>query len=79
VEQQINSEFCVKICRNGTETLTLLTLAYGEYTVKKLNIFLLQRRFKAGREDAHSSGPSLCGSLIAGKLFTINSLQKDQW
>jgi hypothetical protein len=30
LEQWINTEFCVKIGKNATETL-----AYGEYTMKK--------------------------------------------
>jgi hypothetical protein len=35
LEQQINSKFCVKTGKSGSKTLALLTLAYGEYGVKK--------------------------------------------
>ena len=34
LEQRINIKFCVKIGKSASETLTLLTVAYGEYTVK---------------------------------------------
>jgi hypothetical protein len=33
--QRINIKFCVKIGKSASETLALLTLAYGEYTIKK--------------------------------------------
>jgi hypothetical protein len=32
LEQWINIKICVKIGKSATETLALLTLAYGEYT-----------------------------------------------
>jgi hypothetical protein len=34
VEQGINIKFCVKIGKIASETLALLTVAYGEYTMK---------------------------------------------
>ena len=43
-------KFCVKIC---SETLTLLTVSYGEYTMKKSGVFEWHRWFKEGREDVH--------------------------
>jgi hypothetical protein len=39
LEQQINITFCVKIGKSASETLALLTMAYGEYTMKKSSIF----------------------------------------
>jgi hypothetical protein len=51
LEQQIYIKFCVKIDKNASETLSPLTLAYGEYAMKKLNVFEWHRRFKEGRED----------------------------
>jgi hypothetical protein len=39
LEQQINVKFCVKISKSASETLALLTLAYGEYATKKLSFF----------------------------------------
>jgi hypothetical protein len=35
VLQRINIKFCGKICKGASETLALLSVAYGEYTVKK--------------------------------------------
>jgi len=32
LEQRINIKFCVKIGKRSSETLALLTVAYGEYT-----------------------------------------------
>jgi len=51
LEQRINIKFCVKIDKSASETLALLTVAYGEYAAKKLSVFEWQRRFKEGRED----------------------------
>ena len=34
-EQWINIKFCVKIGKSASETLALLTVAYGEYAMKK--------------------------------------------
>jgi len=39
LEQRINITFCVKISKSASETLALLTVAYGEYTMKKLSVF----------------------------------------
>ena len=51
LEQRINIKFCVKICKSASETLALLTVAYGEYDRKKWSVFEWHRRFKEGRED----------------------------
>ena len=50
MEQRINFKFCVKIGKSASETLALLTVAYGEYDVKKSSVFEWHRRFKEGRE-----------------------------
>jgi transposase len=50
-ERRINIKFCVKIGNSASETLTLLTVAYGEYTMKKSSVSEWHRRFKEGRED----------------------------
>jgi hypothetical protein len=39
LEQRINIKFCVQIVKSASETLALLTVAYGEYAMKKL-VFL---------------------------------------
>ena len=41
----------MKTGKSASETLALLTVAYDEYTVKKLSIFEWHRQFKEGRED----------------------------
>jgi hypothetical protein len=51
LEQRINIKFCVKIGRSASETLALLTVAYGEYTMKKSSVFEWHGRCKKGRED----------------------------
>jgi transposase len=48
LEQRINIKFCGKI---SSETLAILTVAYGEYGMKKSSVFEWHRRFKEGRED----------------------------
>jgi len=39
LEQRINIKFCVKIDKSASETLALLTVAYGEYAMKKSSVF----------------------------------------
>jgi hypothetical protein len=50
LEQRIIIKFCVKIGKSAGETLALLTLAYGEYAIKKSSVFALHKRFKEGRD-----------------------------
>jgi len=51
LEQRINIKCCVKIDKSVSETLALLTVAYGKYAAKKSSVFEWNRRFKEGRED----------------------------
>jgi hypothetical protein len=51
LEQWINMKFCVRIDRSASETLALLTVAYGECAMKKSSVFEWHRRFKEGQED----------------------------
>jgi len=37
--QRINIKFCVKIGKMASETLALVTVAYGEYAMKKSGFF----------------------------------------
>jgi hypothetical protein len=46
LEQQTNIKFCVKIGKSASETLALLTVAYGEYAVKISSVFEWHRWFK---------------------------------
>jgi hypothetical protein len=46
----INMKFCQKIRRSARETLVRLTLALGDYAMKKSNVFEWHRRFQEGRE-----------------------------
>jgi hypothetical protein len=41
----------VKIGKSASETLALLTGAYSEYAMKKLNVFEWHRQLKEKRED----------------------------
>jgi hypothetical protein len=38
LEQRINVKFCVKIGKGASERLALLTVAYGEHTMKKSSV-----------------------------------------
>jgi hypothetical protein len=50
LEQRINKiKFCAKIGKGASETLALLTLAYGEYAVKISSVFEWHRRLKEGQ------------------------------
>ena len=46
LEQRTNITFCVKIGKSASETLALLTVACGEYAMKKSSVFEWHRRFK---------------------------------
>jgi hypothetical protein len=50
LEKQINIKFCVKIGKSASETLVLLTVAYGEYAVKKSSVFEWRRRSGKGEK-----------------------------
>jgi hypothetical protein len=50
LELRINIKFCVKTGKSARETSALLTMAYGEYTMKKSSVFEWHRQFKEGRE-----------------------------
>jgi hypothetical protein len=65
LEQEINTKFCVKIGKSASGTLALLSLAYGEYAMKKSNGFEWHRRTKEGRDvqgDPRSGQPKLQGT-----------------
>jgi hypothetical protein len=51
LEQWINIKAYVKIGKSANEMLALLTLAYGEYAMKKLSVSEWHKGFKEGRED----------------------------
>jgi hypothetical protein len=51
LEQCINIKFCAKLGTSASETLQMLTEAYGADAMKKLNVFEWHKRFKEGRED----------------------------
>ena len=51
LEQRINVKFCVEIGKSASKTSALLTVAYGEYSMKKSTVFERYRRFKEGRKD----------------------------
>jgi len=58
LEQRINTKFCVKIGKSTSETLALLTVAYGEYAMKKLSVFEWHRRINEGQEDVQDNARS---------------------
>jgi hypothetical protein len=60
LEQRISIKFCVKIGKSASETLALLTVAYGEYAMKKSSVFVWHRRPKKHACLVRSSRPCLC-------------------
>jgi len=56
LEQRINITFCVKIGKSASETLALLTVAYGEYAMKKSSVFEWHRLFKDGLDVPDDPG-----------------------
>jgi hypothetical protein len=51
LEQRINIKFCAKLGKSTSETLQMLTEAYGADAMKKSNVFEWHKRFKEGQED----------------------------
>jgi hypothetical protein len=52
LEQRISIKFCAKLGKSLSETLQMLTEAYGADAMKKSSVFEWHKRFKVGREDA---------------------------
>jgi hypothetical protein len=46
--QRKNIKICVKIVKSASETLDLLTLAYGEYAMKKSSVLYGVRGLRKG-------------------------------
>jgi hypothetical protein len=66
LQQQINVKFCVKIGKSASETSAQLTLAYGDYAMKKLSVFEWHRGFKEGedvQDDPRSGQPKCKGQM----------------
>jgi hypothetical protein len=51
LEQLINIKFCAKLGKSASETLQMLTEAYGADAMKKSSVFEWYKRFKLGQED----------------------------
>jgi hypothetical protein len=51
LEQHINIKFCTKLGKSVSETLQMLTEAYGADAMKKSSVFEWHKRFEEGRED----------------------------
>jgi hypothetical protein len=51
LEQRINIKFCAKLGKSASETLQMLTEAYGSNAMKMLSVSEWHRRLKEGRED----------------------------
>jgi hypothetical protein len=78
LEQRINIKFCVKIRRSDGKTFALLTVAYGEYAMKKSSVSECNRRLKEWREivqddprsgtDASKCGPSTNLGALRSKI-----------
>jgi hypothetical protein len=51
LEQRISSKFCAKLGKSASETLQMLTGAYGADAMKRSSAFEWHKRFKDGRED----------------------------
>jgi len=52
MDQRICIKFCVKNKIKCSETLEMLTVAYGETVLSKKNVYKWYKLFQDGREDA---------------------------
>jgi hypothetical protein len=60
LEQRINIKFCAKLGKSVSETLQMLTGAYGADAMKKSSVFEWQKRFTEGREDVKDDERNGC-------------------
>jgi transposase len=51
LEQRISIKFCAKLGKSASETLQMLTEAFGADAMKKSSVIEWHKRFKEGRED----------------------------
>ncbi|PSN31807.1 hypothetical protein C0J52_27055, partial [Blattella germanica] len=50
-EQRTNNNFCVLLHKTTAETLTLLEEAYAEEAMKKIQVYVLHKRFSGGHDS----------------------------
>jgi hypothetical protein len=60
LEQRINIKFCAKLGKSASETLQMLTEAYGAAAMKTSSIFEWHKRFKECREDVKDDERTGC-------------------
>jgi hypothetical protein len=60
LEQRINIKFCAKLGKSASETLQMLTEAYGADAMKTSSIFEWHKRFKEGREGVKDDERTGC-------------------
>jgi hypothetical protein len=53
-------KICAKLDKSASETLQMLTEAYGTDAMKKSSVFDWHKRFKEGREDVKDNGRTGC-------------------
>ncbi|CAN8003290.1 unnamed protein product [Ixodes hexagonus] len=58
LEQRYAIKFCVKLRKNGTETLKMLRKAYGDDAMKQSQTFMWHKRFRGGRESVNDDDRS---------------------
>jgi len=78
LEQRIDIKFCVKIGKSTTETSALLTVAYGEYAMRKTGVSEWHRRFKEERDvqdDPRSGQPKRKGQMKMWKSTNLGALR----
>jgi hypothetical protein len=60
LERHINIKFCAKLGKGVSETLQMLTEAYGADAMIKSSVFEWHKRFKKGREDVKDDERTGC-------------------
>jgi hypothetical protein len=53
-------KFCAKLGKSASETLQMLTEAYGADAMKKLSVSEWHKRFKEGQEDMKDNETTGC-------------------
>jgi hypothetical protein len=60
LEEHIYIKFCAKLGKRVSETLQMLTEAYGADAMKKSSVFERHKRFKEGWEDVKDDKRAGC-------------------
>jgi hypothetical protein len=77
LEQRINIKFCVRVGKSASETSALLTVAYGEFAMKKSSGFEWYRQKRKGQMQMWTEYEQTVNQQCC--LEVLTRLQESVW